>query len=190
MSSVAERLMAEPPDTLSAEELELVRRAVASGRLGPVPRPRIRHPEPLPSTPEDLARYEPEPRPAERAPATYEEQLQQEHQLRLWEKRDLARHRDWCSLTAQVKTQLVSDRRWADPSEPYWRVSVEAVGDNTPESGLPPQLVRAPTAEVAAERFGSLMGLVGGTAGLLNDGQHRQELRVTAYEAPAPAPDG
>jgi hypothetical protein len=177
--------MAEPPEVLSAAEVEMVRRAVAAGRFGPVPRPRIRHPEPVPTSPEDHARYEPEPRPAERAPATYEEQLQQEFQFRLWEKRDLARHRDWCSLSAQRKTQLVSDRRWADPSEPRWRVSVEAIGEDTPESGMAPQLLRAPTAEIAAERYAELMGLTNGKAGLLNDGLQRQELRVTPYETAA-----
>ena len=105
--------------------------------------------------------------------------------LKNWDDADMARRRALADLTAQVRSQLESDRRFNDPAEPYWRCHVEAVG-GVGDSGCFPLLVRAASAEQAADRYSDLMGLTGGhKAALGNERGQRQQLAVVPYAEPA-----
>ena len=178
--------MTDPPQQLSAAELELVRRAVQAGQFGALPREPVRWPEPVPTRAEDLARLEYSPPPRQAVPArTFEEEAAVRLALENRHQADMARRRALADLTAQVRSQLESDRRFNDPAEPYWRCHVQAVG-GVGDSGCFPLLVRAASAEGAADRYSELVGLTGGYKSALgNERGQRQELVVVPYGEPA-----
>ena len=186
MATFAEKVMADPPQQLAGWELELVRRALAAGQFGALPREPVVWPEPVPTRAEDLARLEYVPPPRQAVPArTFEEEAAVRLALENRHQADMARRRALADLSAQVRSQLESDRRFSDPAEPYWRCHVEAVG-GVGDSGCFPLLVRAASAEQAADRYSDLMGLTGGhKAALGNERGQRQQLAVVPYAEPA-----
>jgi hypothetical protein len=164
---------------LSAEEVDLVKAAIKAGRLGQVKRARIVWPRPQPFTAAEIAAFEQLPQPKRFAPKTFEDEQKLRLAFEVWSDADFARCRALASLTTQQRSQLESDRKYRDPAEPYWLCEVKAGTEQTPESGIPPMLVRGKTAEEAGERYCHLCGLVGGRDGLLNEGGKRQDLVVT-----------
>jgi hypothetical protein len=71
------------------------------------------------------------------------------------QRRNFERFKLWAALNCQQKTQIVSDLKWADPGEPYWRVALPT------DPCFPEIVLRAPTGEIAAERYRVLCGVIG-----------------------------
>jgi hypothetical protein len=144
---------------MTERELEIWRRDARARNL--LPPERIKWPACVPTSPADLARFVRRPPPPDRpAPKSMEEAFLKQLTLDEWQREDMDRHRAWCALSVQHKSQLNADQAFADASEPYWEVRLVAM-DSVPDSGAPPLLIRAATAADAQKRYMHLCGVTG-----------------------------
>jgi hypothetical protein len=182
---------------LTPQMIHLVNEAARKGLLGAPPASEsIRWPAPRQLTDAEMADLAPIPRPPDVQPKSLEEEfLLQKAQERYW-RLDRQRMERVASLgrsgdgkhsghaNVMLRCQHASQCAYADPGQPLWLCQVIAVGD-CGDSGVPPVVVRADSAEQARERSAQLWGLTDGVHGLGNDARGRQELQVQQWQQPA-----
>jgi hypothetical protein len=175
-------------DELTADEIARLRRVLDSG-LGSMPTPIKRTwPEPTLLTEDEIRDLAPVARPVPPAlEADDAEWAVFQRRLSSWEQADFDRCKRLAALGPQRKSQLEAQRAYPFDDQPLWLVSVVGVGDQCPDAGQPPLLIPGATETQAGDRYVALIGLTGGRAGLLNDGRHRQELKITPCPASADA---
>jgi hypothetical protein len=183
--------------TLTPQMIHLLNEAARKGLLGTPPASeRIRWPAPRLLTDAEMAGLAPVPRPPDVQPKTVEEEfLLQKSQDRWWRLErqrmervaSLGRSPDGKPhgfVNVTLRCQHASQCAYSDPGQPLWLCQVVAVGFNG-DSGVPPIIVRADSAEQAGARAAGLWGLTDGLHGLGRVPGAYQELRVDCWQPAA-----